>query len=336
MPGVFLTTPGTKVALVSERLHIEIPPQEDGAQKTERDIPLMDVDQVVVTDAMAVSMPALAECMRRNIPVLITSHGERVIGICLPPAPSNVARLAQYEKSRNDAFSLALAVEFVAAKIVNSRRVLQRLAVNRPEAEVAEPLGALNDLAVRCRRAESVDTLRGYEGTAAGRYFEAYGQFFPEECPFERRSRRPPHNAVNAILSYAYTLMAAEMECQIHTVGLDPTVGFLHEPTDRRASLALDLIEPFRAPIADALALDLVSHGMLKPREHFEQREGGVYLNLDGRRRFFVAYERRMGRDFRSEQTGCRTSLRAEFHRQAVAVKQAVLNDEAFEPFLMN
>jgi CRISPR-associated protein Cas1 len=197
-------------------------------------------------------------------------------------------------------------------------------------------LASLDELSGRCRTAETLDTLRGYEGTAAGRYFEAFGAFFPEHCPFEYRSRRPPHNAVNAILSFAYTMLCSELECHLHATGLDPAIGFLHEPADRRPSLALDLLEPFRAPVADALALDLVSHGQLKPKEHFETRDGGVFLNMEGRKRFFVAYERRLGREYHSEQTGVRTTLRAEMRRQAVVVKQAVLNDEVFEPFLMN
>ena len=176
----------------------------------------------------------------------------------------------------------------------------------------------------------------GNEGAAAGTYFEAYGLFFPEHCPFERRSRRPPHNAANAVLSYGYTLMTAEMECAVYTAGLDPAVGFLHETEDRRPSLALDLIEPLRAPLADALALDLLTHGTLKPREHFEQRDGGVYLTRDGRKRFFVAYERRMNREFLCEQTGKRTTLRNEFRNQALGVKRAVLDREPFEPFRMN
>jgi len=233
-------------------------------------------------------------------------------------------------------FALALAINWVEAKILNSRRVLQRLAANREELEITPHLLALGQLAQNCQEASSLDTLRGYEGTAAGRYFECYAGFFPEHAPFERRSRRPPHNAPNAVLSYAYTLLSAEAEACLHAIGLDPAIGFLHEPADRRPSLALDIIEPFRAPLADAMALDLLTHSVLNPHAHFENRNGGVYLNLEGRKRFFVAYERRMEREFTSEQHGSRTSLRNELHNQCRAVKKAVTEDEPFEPFLMN
>jgi len=185
-------------------------------------------------------------------------------------------------------------------------------------------------------KAASRETLRGYEGAAAGRYFERYGEFFPESCPFERRSRRPPLNPPNAILSYAYTLLAAEAEAFLHGIGLDPAIGFYHEPEDRRASLALDLIEPFRAPVADAMALDLISHATLKPERDFEKAKGGIYLSAEGRRRFHVAYERRMEREFTSDQHGQRTSLRRELHQQCHAAKRAFLDEEPWEPFVMN
>lgn len=337
MPSVFLLTPGTRATLHGERLCLEVPPppESEGAALFS-EVHLRDIEQVVFTESVYLSIPALAELMRRDIPVILTSHGERVIGLCLPPAPHSTARFAHYQAALNGDFVLACARRWVEAKIINSRRVLQRLASNRDSRQVQEVLGELQELARKSLTAESKDTLRGYEGTAAGRYFEAYGTFFPDDCPFERRSRRPPHNAVNALLSYAYTLIGAEMECQLYTVGLDPCVGFYHEPEDRRPSLALDMIEPFRAPMADAMALDLVSHATVNSHDHFEERDGGVFMNTEGKKRFFVAYERRMNREYFSEQTGKRTSLRREFHEQALALKAHIVSGVEYNPFVMN
>ena len=335
MPSMFLSTPGTRASLVSERLRVEVPPHTGTAEAVTREIPLMEIEQLILHDTVSLTIPALAELMRRDIPVVLTSAGERVLGMCLPPAPHSTARIAQYRRSQDTAFAQALAINWVEAKILNSRRVLQRLAANREDVEITSHLLALNQLAQNCRAAASLETLRGYEGTAAGRYFECYGGFFPEHAPFQRRSRRPPHNAANAVLSYAYTLLGAEAEAHLHAIGLDPAIGFYHEPADRRASLALDLIEPFRAPLADAMALDLFTHGTLQPEAHFEPVNGGIYLAREGRSRFFVAYERRMQREFTSEQHGHRTTLRREIHRQCQAVKKAVIDGEPFEPFLM-
>jgi CRISP-associated protein Cas1 len=336
MPTLCLTTPGSRLQLVSERLRIEVPARESGGEPTLRDLPLADIERLVISDRCALTMAALGEMLRREIPVVVTSGGERVLGMCLPPAPHSAARLAQYRAAGDSPLVLAMAANIVEAKILNSRRVLQRLAANREDASVGECLQALAQLAQSCPRAGSLDVLRGYEGTSAGRYFDAYGRFFPEAAPFERRSRRPPHNAANAILSYTYTLLASEAEAELHATGLDPAIGFLHETTDRRPSLALDLIEPFRAPVADAMALDLLSHGSLHPTNHFQRHDAGVYLNTEGKKRFFVAYERRMEREFTSEQHGRRTSLRREIQGQVIGIKKALLDGEPFLPFLMN
>lgn len=141
---------------------------------------------------------------------------------------------------------------------------------------------------------------------------------------------------MNSVLSYAYTLLSAETEAALHTLGLDPAHGFYHETADRRAALALDFVEPFRAPVADAMALDLFSHGTLNSKVHFESRDGGVYLNASGKKRFFVAYERRMERPFTSEQHGIRTSLRHEIQNQIRQLRRTFSEQEPFTPFVMN
>ncbi len=336
MPSLFITTPGTRASLVSERLRIEAPPVSAADQPLIRDIPLIDIEQVIMNESAHITLSAIGELLRREIPLVLTSNNDRILGLCLPPAPNSTARMEQYQRAHDPTFALALAINWVEAKILNSRRVLQRLAANRKELEITPHLLALANLAESCRTAQTIQTLRGYEGTSAGRYFECYATFFPKEIPFESRSRRPPLNPPNAILSYAYTLLTVETEAFLHAIGLDPAIGFFHEPAERRPSLALDIIEPFRAPLADAMALDLLTHGVLNPQTHFEAKNAGVYLNTEGRRRFFVAYERRMDREFTSEQHGRRTTLRQELRQQCRAVKKAIVEGEPFEPFLMN
>jgi len=337
MPSVYIQTPGFRVGLKSEKLRVESPDTGDpDLPPIVKEVLLSDVEQVIASEHVHFSLPAIAECMRRNIPFILTGSGERILGVCRPPSPNHKARLSQYQRFLEPAFALALAINWVEAKILNSRRVLQRLAANRDAIEITRELLNLGELAKKCTSVTNPDSLRGIEGAAAGKYFELYGSFYPESCPFERRSRRPPHNAPNAILSYAYTLLAAEAECALHAIALDPAIGFYHEPDDNRAALALDMIEPFRAPLADAMAIDLMSHATLHPKNHFENREGGVYMNNDGKKRFFVAYEKRMEREFTSEQTGIRTSIRGELRRQAMALKKAIVSGDPFEPFLMN
>lgn len=333
MPSLHLTTPGLRVRLEGERLLITRPVEEGDAG--EQAVHLRDVERAFVGERTAISLATLAELLRRKIPVIvIETHGD-ILGFFERPAPLRMARRAQYRRSDDAAFTLAVSCALVEAKILNQRRVLQRLASNREDVEITPLLLHIGRLAGEAVAAQSIATLRGYEGTAAGRYFEVYGGFFPQGAPFERRSRRPPHNQANAILSYCYTLLAAECEAVLQALGLDSAIGCYHEPAENRPALALDLIEPFRAPVADALALDLLSHGTLHPKNHFEFRDGGCFMNLDGKKRFFVAYERRMEREFTSQQSAKRTTLRGELATQARAYRDAVTDDTMFEPFRM-
>lgn len=339
MPVLFLTTPGARASLVSERIRVEFPALNgDTEPAPPRDVPLHDVEQVVADERAHVTTPALCECMRRGIPVVFLTRSHAVLGLAQPPAPDVALRNRQHARAGDAAFNLAVAATLVEAKIQNCRRVLQRIASNR--AEVPDSVGAAIDALEHLRRqvldARSVDAVRGYEGAAAARYFDALAVFFPADCPFSGRSRRPPLDPPNAVLSFAYSLLTAEAEALLHAAGLDTALGVLHSLDDGRPSLALDLIEPFRAPVADGLALDLLGHRVLQPREHFERRDGGVFLNTEGRRRFFTAYARRLEREFTSDQHGQRTSLRGELRRQVQSLRRSLATGESFEAFLMN
>jgi CRISPR-associated protein Cas1 len=125
------------------------------------------------------------------------------------------------------------------------------------------------------------------------------------------------------------------MTAAIHAKGLDPALGFLHTTENGRWSLALDLIEPFRPVLVEALALDLVSHAMLKSHD-FENRDGGVFLRPKGRRILILQYERRMERQFMSESAGHRTTLRQQLDAQVTMLKSALDNISIFNPFLIN
>lgn len=346
MPTLYLTTPGTRAKLVGQHLEVESPPpgQEDGAATKEttssahpalRRIPLHDIEQVVAETTTGLSLAVLAAFAERDVPVVLVRPSGRAVALCLPPAPDATTRLAHYQARLDAAFPLAFARLVVEAKIANSRRLLQRLAANRKEPAPAA-VARLDPYRRQTLDATSVESCRGYEGTSAGQYFEALATFFPPAAPFERRSRRPPHNPANALLSFGYSLLTHETTTALHAAGLDPALGFLHEPEPGRPSLALDLIEPFRAPVADGLALDLLNHGTLRSDTHFEPREGGIYLNYEGRRRFYTAYERRMDRPFTSDLTGERTTLRDEIRRQIYSLKRTLRKEETFTPFIMN
>lgn len=343
MPSLYITTPGATIRLASRTLQVELPAHDDEPATT-RVLPLVDVERVVILAPTQTTTAALAALAELNIPVALVSWSGRVQALLHPPSTATAGtRLEQYRRCLDPTFSFNLARTLVEAKILNQRRILQRLAANRG-ISLETHLAQLETLIQTTPSLTNSEMLRGIEGTAAALYYDALHHLFPPQFPLEYRSRRPPHNPVNAVLSYAYTILAAEIEATLWTCGLDPALGLYHTTEDRRASLALDLLEPFRAPVCDALAVDLFTHRMLQS-EHFQRRPAddppghgpiGCFLTDEGRRKFFVQYERRLERQFTYELTGQRTTLRGLIQDQCTQLKKTILTDEPFVPFLMN
>lgn len=359
MPTACVLRPESSIRLKSERLQVWGRNSADGAEEMIREIPIRDLERLIFGESVQVTSAALAALLRADVPVGMLSWNGQYLGGVLPATTHHgQARIRQYQRTLDPAFTLQMAGRIVTAKLYNQRRVLQRLAGSRPkndpETEV-EDAGApapeagvdgkgqgvkvclewLEALFVPISRCATTDELRGYEGAASARYFQAWAQFLPDEFAFERRSTRPPLNPVNACISFGATLLYNEAVAFIHAHGLDPALGVLHATEDGRWSLALDLMEPFRAPFVEALALDLFSHQILG-QSHFEPRNGGIYLNEEGRRKFILQYERRMERQFMSECVNHRTCLRQQLENQVVMFKSGLEESQKFEPFLMN
>lgn len=372
MPTACIQQPDCHVRLKSERLEVWGRNPASGSEEILREIPIRDTERVILAESVQITSQALVALLRADIPVSILGWNGQFVGGFLPAANAHgLARLRQYQRALEPAFALQMAGRIVTAKLYNQRRVLQRLLASRSGAAPAAPassppptelpppsaaatsgpgtaavgeskishientLSWLDSLFAAISRSQTVDELRGYEGAATARYFQAWAQFLPEDFPFERRSTRPPLNPVNACISFGATFLYQEAVALIHAHGLDPALGLLHNTEDGRWSLALDLIEPFRPALVEALALDLFSHQMVEAR-HFEPKQGGVYLNDEGRKKFILQYERRMERQFLSECAGHRTTLRQQLENQALLFKAALELPEKFEPFLMN
>jgi CRISPR-associated protein Cas1 len=334
MPTACVSTPGCQIRLVSERLQVH-GRDESGDSTVLREIPIRDLDRLLAAEGTQISGEALATLMRSGIPIAFLGWNGRYLGGFQPTPPAHGAwRLRQYQATLDAGFCLAIAGRLIAAKVYNQRRVVQRLAANRG-IDSSGDLGYLDAMLREVGRASSIETLRGYEGAASARYFPVWASFLPSGFPFDRRSTRPPLNPVNACISFGATLLYHETVSAIHARGLDPALGLLHATEDGRWSLALDLIEPFRPVLVEALALDVFSHQILNA-SHFRPQEGGVYLNDEGRAKFVVQYERRMERQFMSEFVGHRTTLRQQLEDSVTRFKSALADPAAFEAFIMN
>ena len=262
-----------------------------------QEVRIHDISQVNVFGAVTVTGPALQALCWAERPVAHFTTGAWFAGLTTGMGLKNVfLRIEQVRRGDDPDFSLAVAREIVATKIRNQRTLLQRNHIE-PSKLV---LGRLRSLAEDAMRLTRLDSLLGVEGTAARLYFEQFAGMLKaeegEELPafeFAHRNRRPPRDPVNALLSFAYALLAKDLTIVCHTVGFDPFVGFYHQPRFGRPALALDLMEGFRPLIADSAVLSAVNTRMVTAND-FVQAGRSVSLTASGRKGLLRAYEQRM------------------------------------------
>jgi CRISPR-associated protein Cas1 len=285
------------ISVKLEANHLVLHEHADGGSFTR--MPLVDIERVIIVGQPAITFPVLAKFLDLGIPCSFLTRTGRWRGMMDgDPGFHAGRRMKQYAKVQDDEFSLSLVRGTVAAKIANCRRTIQRLAAERKmclrgDAEWESLEKVKNEVSFF----DTVNALRGIEGMAANVYFSLLGRFFPAETPFLGRSRRPPRDAANALMSFVYTLLVNVFATVIRAHGLDVAAGFFHCGVDRSPALALDLVEPFRSTWGDRLVLDLLNHHRVSVDKHFVASEtDGVYLNDEGRKIVFRSFDEMMDR----------------------------------------
>ncbi|MFN3682226.1 MAG: CRISPR-associated endonuclease Cas1, partial [Nitrospira sp.] len=315
-------TPGAKIGKDGDCLVIKDHDEVLGEAR------LVETSQVVLYGAVQVSTQVVQELCKREIPLVYCSSGGWFYGITTGLPHKHVElRRRQYEIAADPAQSLRLAKRFIQAKIANCRTLLRR---NHPHL----PDLLLQELKVdqgQVGEATSRESLLGLEGTAARRYFSAFGDLVRDEAmrarfESEGRNRRPPRDPINALLSFAYAMLAREWTVVLHSVGLDPYLGFYHQPRYGRPALALDMMEEFRPLIADSVVITAVNNGEVQSSD-FIERLGAVSLTPEGRRRFIATYERRMGQEITHPVFGYQISYRRVLEVQARLLGRYLLGE---------
>ncbi len=302
---------------------------------------LRELERVVVAGRVSFTAPALNALMRQGVLTTFLSRSGKPVGQLLPCADASVhVRLAQFRRLGEPAFRRNLGRVIVSAKIQNSRRVLQLFARHRPGLSLERELALLQRIRRRLAGAEGLPQLMGREGEAAALYFKAFTSLILGELSFSGRTRRPPRDPVNSLLSLGYTLLASEVVGALVGAGLQPALGLLHEVHTGRPSLALDLIEEFRQPVIDRFVLSLTNRRILREPD-FTTRDGGVFLHDRPRIKFFRFYDRMMTTPF-LRRSGARipdgsnkATFRALLHEQAEALATHILTGKAYHPFIL-
>lgn len=302
---VYVTLQGTTIGVGRERLEV----RRDG--EVEASYRLLDVSQVCVFGNATVSAQAVRELMRRDIPVLWFSFGGWFSGVAEGLPGKNVdLRMAQYRASEDQ--QLAIARRMISGKIRNSRTMLRRNA----RGGTGQILEQLKGLAVQALEATAPEQLLGIEGTAARLYFEAFPAMIGDMVTVDLsgfavngRTRRPPKDPLNAVLSFCYSLLVKDLTVALYGNGFDPYMGVFHRPRFGRPALALDLAEEFRPLVAESVALQVFNNGEVGRRD-FRIRAGGCMLESSGRKAVLRAHERRMEHEIIHPQFGYKSSYR--------------------------
>jgi CRISPR-associated protein Cas1 len=288
----------------------------------------IDLLEVALFGGAGITGPALRELAGDGIPVTHFTHGGWFKAMTVGIEPNNIGlRIAQFRQAEDEGTSLALSRRFVEAKIRNGRVLLRRNGRDRLRAAVLE----LERLARRAARASDVETLLGIEGAAGREYFRGLGRLLRPRggaggFDFERRSRRPPRDRANAVLSFLYALLTKEAALAVRRVGFDPLLGFYHRPRFGRPALALDLMEEFRPLVGDSVLLTLVNGSRLTDGD-FVERAGGVALTGFGRRTVIGAFEQRMQTELVHPVFRYRVTYRRAMELQARLLAAALLRE---------
>ncbi len=290
----------------------------DGAERGR--VPTHLLGGIVCFGAVGITPQLLGHCAERGVCVSFLSRNGRFLARVEGPASGNVLlRRTQYRSSDNVETSTTLARDIVLGKLLNQRTVLRRALRDHQKNMAPESYNRLKDCerrlsnaARRATREQAKDVLRGIEGEAARIYFSAFGDLVRSTNPafkFEARSRRPPLNPVNTLLSFLYTLLVHDCRSALETVGLDPAVGFLHADRPGRPSLALDLMEELRPVIADRVCLSLINRNQLSADDFKKAVSGAVSLRENARKTVLVTYQERKKRELKHPFLGDQTTL---------------------------
>jgi len=310
------------------------------------------VEQVILMGNVTLTPAAIAFLLAQGIDTVFLSFYGKYRGRLVPHLGKNIElRRRQFARLGDPDFALRQAKAVVAGKIDNCRVLLRRLHREAPSEAVTQTLHQLRLLARKAETADSLDSLMGLEGSAAAAYFAAFPHLLKNpDLPFAGRTRRPPQDPVNVLLSLGYTLLANAMHTQVMIAGLDPYLGALHRPEYGRPSLVLDLMEEFRPVLVDSLVFQLVNQRIIRPTDFFrpEEREPAAFdfaaeplregypilLAHTGLKKFILHFERRLESRFLYLPQARRLTYRNILLAQVRAFIRTLEEDVPYQPFV--
>lgn len=334
---LFVTTQGAYLCHEGESVLVRV------ENETKLRVPIHALGGIVCFGCVSYSAPLMGLCGERGVRIThLSEHGRFHARVEGPVSGNVLLRREQYRRADQPEAAAALARSIVIGKIANSRTVLQR-AVRDHEGkggmdEIERVVALLASLLQDLENDAPIEILRGREGEAANLYFGVFDHLITaqkDDFMFAARSRRPPLDNMNALLSFLYTLLVHDASSALETVGLDPQVGYLHALRPGRPALALDLIEEFRPFLADRLALSLANLRQVQPGGFVKSESGAVVMDDETRKALLIAYQKRKQEEIHHPFIEENVPVGLLFHVQALLMARHLRGDlDAYPPFI--
>lgn len=337
---LFITTDGAWLRKDGANIVVEVERAEIGR------VPVHMMGGIVCFGRVGMSPPLMGHCAEAGVAVsFLSEHGKFMARVEGPCSGNVLLRRRQYRMADDPAAGLVIVRAIVAAKAANQRAVLRRALRDHGagledagHARLDDAQRRLGDVARRVAEAPDIDAARGHEGDAANAYFGVFDHLVRRAdgtFRFDGRSRRPPLDPCNALLSFLYAMVGHDCRSALESVGLDPQVGFLHRDRPGRASLALDLMEEFRPVLADRVALTLINRQQLGEKDFIRMEGGAVLLRDDSRNAVLTAYQERKKDEITHPFLNEKVSLGLVPHIQAQLLARHLRGDlDGYPPFL--
>lgn len=286
MPNLYLTEQGAVLRKTSRCLRVE----KEGRKIAE--VETSKVENVLVYGNIQVTIQALRLLLESGIELSLLSESGKLYGQLTPPLSKNIIlRKKQFELFGNEWNCHLLARPLTKAKILNSIEVLRQFSWHIDGLNYDSEIGELTKMAEQAESAPYLSTLNGIEGASAKIYFTAFGKAFKDNTLFNGRSKQPPRDPANALMSFGYALITSLIQSHLESVGFDPYQGFYHRLTYGRPSLALDILEVFRAPVADRFAVKMLNLGVFKREDFIDSPIDGFRMTPEALKRFFLRWD---------------------------------------------
>ncbi len=334
---LFVTTQGAYLSKEGNSVIVSV------KRETKLRVPIIGLGSIVCFGNVLCSPFLLGFCCENDVTISFMSERGRFLARVDGPISGNVLlRREQYRKADDPGKSAEIARSIVVGKVANCRKVIQRAIRDHGDKYDGKKL---NQMAARIgqhirklRQQLALDEIRGIEGDASRSYFSVFDSLITsqkEDFKFRFRNRRPPKDNTNCLLSFIYTILLHDVRSALETVGLDPQVGFLHSDRPGRPSLALDMMEEFRAPFADRLALSLINRQQVRKEGFIQSRAGGIRMTDETRKTLLIAYQKRKQDTIAHPFLGEQMQIGLLFHIQALLLARFMRGDiDGYPPFI--